>query len=399
MIDGLRNRLKRVPLLDAANSVVRGHLQEREVDGLRRAYALRARQSGIEAPGREDMQRRLKDRIAARARALGWPRRAGELHLFLAYSEENWESVLPSALAPFGAVSRYEWRSRGYHEGRPGWLVQRDQMNAELFAAFKAANRERPVDVVVGCLSGHTVSPEILKLMADAGAVITNFCFDDKLHWPGPVVDGRHVSTAGIASRVDLSLTNDPDAATRYLLHGGLSLFHPEAADPTFHRPSPLPLLHDVTFIGARYGWRPRFIERLRGLGVDVECFGRGWPNGPVANERIPELFSCSRINLGFGGVGHSRRLMCLKGRDFEVPMSGGLYLAQHNPELRLVFDIGTEIVTFRDEEHCAALIRELLADEPRAARVREAGRARCLRDHTYEVRWRRVLEFIGALV
>ena len=78
--------------------------------------------------------------------------------------------------------------------------------------------------------------------------------------------------------------------------------------------------------------------------------------------------------------------------------MSGALYLTQHNPELAWVFEIGQEIVTYRDEHECAKLILELLADPVRAAAIRRAARARCLRDHTYFSRWLHVMRTLGAL-
>jgi spore maturation protein CgeB len=129
-----------------------------------------------------------------------------------------------------------------------------------------------------------------------------------------------------------------------------------------------------------------------------VKCFGRGWPDNSVNNEEMKLIYARSRINLGFGGIGHSRQLMCLKGRDFEVPMSGALYLTQHNPELELVFELGQEIVTYRDEGDCARLILDLLADPERAAQIRRAARARCVRDHTYFARWLHVFRTLGAL-
>jgi spore maturation protein CgeB len=79
--------------------------------------------------------------------------------------------------------------------------------------------------------------------------------------------------------------------------------------------------------------------------------------------------------------------------------MCGALYLTQHNPELALVFEIGKEIVTYRDESDCAKLILELLADPERAAAIRRSARARCLRDHTYTTRWLHVMQTLGALV
>jgi spore maturation protein CgeB len=109
-------------------------------------------------------------------------------------------------------------------------------------------------------------------------------------------------------------------------------------------------------------------------------------------------LYACSRINLGCGGIGFSEKLLCLKGRDFEVPMSGALYLTQDNPELSWVFDVGREILVYRDVEDCARIIREILADPGRAVRIRTAARARCLRDHTYTARWQNVFSTLGAI-
>ncbi len=159
-----------------------------------------------------------------------------------------------------------------------------------------------------------------------------------------------------------------------------------------------MPFEYPVSFVGARYGWRPTLVTELQRRGVEVTCFGRGWPNDSIANDRMVDIYAKSRINLGCGGIGYSRKLLCLKGRDFEVPMSGALYLTQDNPELSLVFDVGREILTYRDVEDCARIIHEILNDEHRAAQIRKAARARCLVDHTYEKRWRAVLNVLGAL-
>jgi hypothetical protein len=50
-----------------------------------------------------------------------------------------------------------------------------------------------------------------------------------------------------------------------------------------------------------------------------------------------------------------------------------------------LVNGIGKEILTFRDPEHCAEIVG-LLANEARCPEIRQAARARSLRDHTYTV-------------
>jgi len=125
------------------------------------------------------------------------------------------------------------------------------------------------------------------------------------VYWPGARLGGRYRSPAAIAHAVDLNLTSDPNGIIRYAAHGGIAMFHPEAADPGLHRPLELEFEHDVSFIGARYGWRPNFIRELTRRGIEVKCFGRGWPDNSISNEDMSRIYARSRINLGFGGIGH----------------------------------------------------------------------------------------------
>jgi len=366
---------------------------------IRRRYLARARRLGIQAPSDDAALRAtVVRRVGQRAAALGWPKKNGDLHIFLVYPLTNWEGILSTALTAFGKVTTFEWRSLGFNETASNWVEVRDSMNRALMDAYYAASREKAVDVVVAYSSGYTLSAEVFAAMAARGAVTTNFCFDDKVLWPGPKLGNRRISTAEICSSVDLNLTNDPQGTLKYFVEGGVAMFHAEAADPHLHRPLDVPFEFDISFIGARFGWRPVLIRELRRHGIEVECFGNGWPNGAVSNEAMREIYAKSRINLGCGGIGYSSNLVCLKGRDFEVPMSGALYLTQHNPELSLVFDVGREIVTYRDPADCARIIKELLNDRNRAASIRKAARERSIRDHTYEARWSRVFETIGAL-
>ena len=360
-------------------------------------YSCKARQLGVHALSEADLAAGLRVRLESRSKQHGWPKQKGSLHIFLCYALSNWEALLPGALSVFGKISQFEWRSAGFDDRRSDWMSRRDSMNRAMLDAFHAANAERPVDIVIGLFSGYTVSPETIAVMAESCAVL-NSCFDDKIGFPGRRVHGRYTSTAAIAHAVDLNLTSTSESLIKYAVHGGLSLFSPEAADPVMHRPYDVPFELDVSFVGGSYGKRGIFIRKLAELGIKVECFGDGWPNGTVSDEEMVKIYSRSRINLGFAGIGYSDRLMCLKGRDFEVPMSGGLYLTQHNTELDLVYEIGKEIVTYRDVKECASKIQELLRQPEHAEAIRQAGRARCLRDHTYEARWTKALTLAGIL-
>jgi hypothetical protein len=397
-LKALKSRLRHWPVVATVNAAIKARSMERDVVLTQRSYGNQLLRRGLSVARGPDLQTALRQRLGDRSRRLGWPKPCGDLHIFLMFPLHNWEAVLPGALSAFGRVTSFEWRSLGFDETASDWVLRREEMNRALLARYRAAAAERPVDVVVGYVSGATVAPEVLEAMAADGAVVANFCFDDKVYWPGQLLGNRCTSPAAIAHAVDLNLTCDPQGMLRYAVHGGLAMFHPEAADPDLHCPLPVEFEYDVSFIGARYGWRPTFIRQLGHRGIEVTCFGKGWPNASVSNEDMKQVYARSRINLGFGGIGHSRSLVCLKGRDFEVPMSGALYLTQHNPELALVFELGQEVVTYRDEDDCARIIRELLADPERAAKIRRAARARCLSDHTYFARWSHVFRTLGAM-
>lgn len=389
--------LKRCSILYCFNAIIKGFLQERRATKSLDFYRKEAVKRGLPVLQEIDIASAIYKRLVSRGFS-PVPKKKGELHIFVVFAFNNWESVLPKALESFGKVTTFEWRSLGFNELSDDWLNHRDSMNAVMLESFYKAHKEKPIDAVVGYLSGYTISPDVLGKMAKTGTVKYNFCWDDKLYFKGKMLGGRWTGPVALASAVDLNLTNAPDSCVKYMVEGGLAMFWPLAAHPEINKPYDVPFELDVSFVGGKYGWRHRFIQKLRKSGIKVTCFGNGWGNGHLSYEELVKLYSRSRINLGFGGVGHSRKLMCLKGRDFEVPMSGGLYLTQDNPELSLVYEIGKEIVIYKNEKDCAEKIKWLLANPEEAAKIREAGRKRALRAHTWEKRFEKIFRLAGIM-
>ena len=393
----IRKQLKNIPFFYRANAAIKARLQECGAADKLVYYQQKLSKAGMKLPEGESLVQVLRKRLSERG-IHPIPKNKGALHIFLAYPLNNWEAILPIALKPFGQVSEFEWRSRGFDNRLPNWPKRCEAMNLAMIETFRQVHMEQPVDAVVGYLSGSTTDPVTLMEMANSGAVIFNFCWDDKLQFAEPLKSGLSRGPGALASSIDLNLTNAPDSCVKYMVHDGLAMFWPEAAHPDIHKPYDLSFEYDVSFVGGKYGWRPRFIEKLKRMGINVTCFGNGWENGPLSNEEMVKLYSRSRINLGFAGVGHSRKLMCLKARDFEVPMSGGLYLTQDNQELSLVYDVGKEIVTYKDEKDCALQIKRLLKDPSEAEKIRKACRKRALRDHTWEKRFEQAFKIAGIL-
>jgi spore maturation protein CgeB len=341
---------------------------------------------------------RLRDRLAARGIVTS-PKPVGTLHIVYATRPSNWEPHnIPPQLGRFGEVSNYYYAERGFDDGEPTWLQRRHELDADLLHFVRELHRRRPIDVFLGYLSGWQVAPETIRAIGNMGIVTCAFHWDDKLSFRGTMADGRWSGPAAVAAAYDLNLTNAPSSIVKYEAEGGLAVFWPEAANPDHFKPLNLAFDRDVSFLGACYGFRPVLVDYLRRSAIKVETFGHGWPSGPLAAEDIVKLYARSRINLGFGGIGYSMNAQCLKGRDFEVPMCGALYLTSANPELAIVYDCEREIVTYSSKEDCLRTIRTLLSNPGSCDEIRKAARNTSAIRHTWQHRFFELLSLLGLI-
>jgi hypothetical protein len=172
-------------------------------------------------------------------------------------------------------------------------------------------------------------------------------------------------------------------------------VFWPFGSDPDWFTPS-REKRYDVCFIGNNYGWRADLIRQIQAAGIRVRSHGRGFPDGHIGAEEVARVMGLSKIVLGVGTVAHSRRIVTLKLRDFDGPMSGSLYITTANPDLHDLFEVGKEMLTYASPRDCIRLIKLYLAREDDREAIAAAGRRRALRDHTWERRIGQALELIG---
>lgn len=148
---------------------------------------------------------------------------------------------------------------------------------------------------------------------------------------------------------------------------------------------------YDVTFIGTSHGTRGKMIEALRLRGINVACFGYGWPNGPIATEEIPLIINQSRICLNFANsIGNNQ----IKARVFEVPGAGGFLLTENARDLDKYYVVDEEIVVFSDFEDLVAKIKFYLTNSEERDLIAKAGFQRTVSEHTYEHRLKGMLNF-----
>lgn len=81
--------------------------------------------------------------------------------------------------------------------------------------------------------------------------------------------------------------------------------------------------------------------------------------------------------------------------RLFEATGCGALLITDYKDNLNDLFEIGEEIVAYRSQEECAALIKYYLAHPEEAATIAKAGQERTLREHIYELRMEQTSEIL----
>ena len=249
-------------------------------------------------------------------------------------------------------------------------------------------------DLVFCVLMAYEVWTETLHAIRGAGIPVLNWGTDDS--W-------KYAQFARfVAPEVDLWVTTSHEARDRAKREGLTNVVLSQWAASGARTAEPLPsdrCEFDLTFVGSAYGNRAQWIDRLRTRGLRVECFGQGWPNGPVDASRIPEIYRASRISLNFGDSGlhwkglRPYRSRQIKARVFEVPAAGGCLLTERAEHIEDYFDVGREIAVFDGEDDLVEQALALLGDSAHRDAMAFAGHHRTVGEHLYEQRFGPLLE------
>ena len=200
-----------------------------------------------------------------------------------------------------------------------------------------------------------------------------------------------------IAPHFDLCATTDAAAfqAARDLRLE--TIVRSQWAAPAGHSADPMPsaaCLYDVSFVGAAYGDRKRWIDALQAHDIAVVCFGHGWGSGVIDSDEVPRIYRQSRIslNLADSGLqlrgGRLVRSRQIKARTFEVPIAGGFLLTQPSDSLGDYFEDGREVATFTSHATLIEQVRHYLAHPAERDAMAMAGAKRARAEHSYEARF-----------
>jgi spore maturation protein CgeB len=367
---------------------------ERKLKRERQDYAAKFHRMGLSIPDDDDLRRELKTAFPGIV-----PKPRGRLNIIAIYHHYNWEDFsLKPGLEKFGTVRHYDWLDEFNHRNKNWRRTGKARMNRALMEKVTTWMAEDRADVIFMYVSGEQVEPETLAALRGFGVPLVNLALNDKEQFVGKIRAGRAFGARDICRYFDLCWTSTEDALMKYRVEGARPIYLPEGANPDIHKPYALDKTIDVSFVGQCYGNRAGVVNALSRQGIAVEAHGYGWPQGPLMLDDMVRLYSRSKINLGFGGVEGHQDTFCLKGRDFEIPMSGGLYLTEDHPELARAFRVGEEILTYSGIEDLIQKILYYLQHPADAETVREKGRERALREHTWEARFHRIFCLLGLL-
>lgn len=345
----------------------------------------------------------IRQRLAARGIS-GRRKKLGDIHTFAFIPGVGWHKHLLPDLRALGRLTHFDYAQHGF---APDEIYRADRkaiesrriFNEKMLEQLRAVHREDPVDWVFVYASGLEISARAVRTISEElGIPTVNMCLDDKQSWTGPWMGEHRAGQIDIASCFDLSWTSARVACEWYMVEGGRPIYMPEGFDIEAYRPMAVERDIPVSFFGAAYGYRPRLARYLKSNGVDLRLYGSGWPEGGWAHD-IVEIINRSRINFGMGGIGYSDALTNVKGRDFEIPgTGGGLYITTFNPDLAQHFIIGKEIVCYHNWEEALELVRYYLSHADEAVEIAARARARCLSEHRWLHRYQKICRILTIL-
>jgi hypothetical protein len=298
---------------------------------------------------------------------------------------------------------------------------------------IRTEHARRPIDFFLGYLFPQQVEPAALATIRKLGIPCVNFFCDNVREF-----------TEIPASYHGFDLHWVPEAEARALYaSAGLPFVYASMPmwTPPEYRTPPAAENSDITFIGSHDALREELLATAVRDGLPLRLHGDGWqPGGPVAappprtlgrtlanqvaffrryglrgfamratyqRHRPPPrdwIATCwqpavhgaayfratreSQVVIGINRYPSFRHPFSQPGRysrlrDIEAPMLGACYLVEWAPGLEDLYDLDTEIATYRDAAGLAAEASRLRADPARRSSLRRLGQRRALADHT----------------
>ena len=269
-------------------------------------------------------------------------------------------------------------------------IVKREN-DISILESVRIANEQAPIDIIIGQFWANYISSSTLKSIKEMGIIIINISMDDRL----PEMWKPNSGAQGLGDSQDLVLTTMKESCEWYEQRGISSIYWQLASSGNIFFPNDYKDI-DVSFIGNNYGYRGKLISHLLNNNIKVEAYGNGWPNGYANQTKSREILSRSKISIGVGTIGHSRKITTMKLRDFDVPMSGAVYITTFSHELQELYKKNEEIMFYRSPDELKEKINYLLNNNKELEKIGQNGRNRALLEHSWEHRFNFIFDIIN---
>jgi hypothetical protein len=276
-------------------------------------------------------------------------------------------SIVNELLQPFGHSIGDAWES---------------VMNQRLIKTSRAYRAD-----LVFILKGELLQAETLEALKRSARHVVSWWVDN------PVFCFDELQSLGISNLVHLSCACDP------------TVYYPRRISAKDQRRFQC----DIGLIANFYPERGELLQHMQGINVAI--WGSGWKNLPelesfppntlrakkLAGSDVAKVYNIARI---CPNVHHFQsRAGGLNMRAYEIPAAGGFELADYIPGMEDQFELGKEMIVYRSPEHFRGLAEYYLAHDDERLDVIQRGRARVLRDHTYEQRMKKAFEAIRSIL
>ena len=272
-------------------------------------------------------------------------------------------------------INRFDFMHLGRKYGR-------DRMSEML---WEVVQREQP-DYLVAILFNpdHDPAMEVIaRITRETSTTTINWFCDD--HWR---FDNY---SRFVAPHFNFAVTTDSAAVAKYRSIGlGDRVIKSQwACNNELYRPLGCDKDIEISFVGQPHGNRAETIQKLCSRGFGLRVFGFGWPNVPrLPFHEMVRVFNRSYINLNLSNSSMPGMRQQIKGRNFEIPGTGGFLLTNYADNLEEYYSDRKEIVVFHSEEEVPDLVRYYLQHDSERESIAKAGFERTSSEHTWDKRW-----------
>ena len=300
--------------------------------------------------------------------------------------------------------------------------VGKDKMNEKLLETVK---KEKPNLCFFFLFRDEIKKETIKKITKKSNSITFNWFADDHFRF--------YNFSKYYAPLFHWASTTDFQAVKKYHKIGYKNVIKTQwACNHFLYKPSNLPKIYDVTFIGQPHGNRREVIKKIKKASINIRCWGKGWPSGRISQGEMIKIFSQSKIDLNLtkssGNVDFralasiffrreldkslkfvsprywfpnfqsllAKKREQIKGRNFEIPGSGGFLLTSDADNLTNYYQDGKEIVIYKNTDDMINKIKYYLEHNEEREAIARAGYERTLHDHTYEKRFNSIFKVMG---